>query len=244
MILLPNEFWEIKNTPQKGRGIFAKKSISAGMIVGDYLGKIIHTATDDTNEKNGLYLMYYHDQASIYPTNLDIPGTHLLNHSCAPNCWLFNYKGHTLTFTLRKIFPQEELTISYLLSPDEFCNPCPHQCRCEERHCSGTMHLSKDRFAKWSRFSRLQSKLTKKERISYGKELPKLASYPDTIVDQPIYSLFGMAQKPSLKLDSKKIPPNFKIRKLIRDTGRTLLFPNVKTKILGIVDDVVYSEQI
>jgi hypothetical protein len=241
MILLDQKFWEIKVTPKKGRGVFATKAIPAGRVIGDYLGKVIRTATEATSDKDGLYLMYYHNQAAIYPTDVNAKGIHLLNHSCAPNCWVYTYKGHTLFFSLRHIFAGEELTISYLLSPDDFCNPCPHQCRCEESHCSGTMHLSKGRFAKWNRFVSLQSKQTKKGRISYGKELPKLTSYPDTIADQPIYSLFGATQKPSLKLAAKKLPPNFKIRKLIRDTGRTLLFPNLKTNILGVVDDVIYS---
>src|SRR5882672_6267951 len=176
MILLSQDAWEIKMTQKKGRGIFIKNPIAAGTVVGDYIGRVIRTAEEDTHEKeNGLYLTYYHVYASLYPLDVKAPGIHLVNHSCAPNCWMYIYKGHTLFFALRHIFAGEELTVSYLLSPEDLCNPCTHRCHCKSIICYTTMHLSKDSYTKWHAFETKQAKQTKRARIRYGKVLPKLA---------------------------------------------------------------------
>lgn len=185
MFLLSDKYWEIKNTKSKGRGVFAKKDIPKASIIGDYIGKIIHPQDAIIDEEN-LYLMYYHDYAVISP-DLKKPGVHLLNHSCKPNAFLYTYKGHTLAFALEKISKGEEITIPYLLSPkDSFCNPCLHICKCGHLDCSGTMHLSKEIYKKWKIISEKWAKKTKRERISFGKELPRLSSYPNKIPEDYI----------------------------------------------------------
>jgi SET domain-containing protein len=180
MILLANTDWEIKTTPNKGRGLFAKKNIPKGLIIGDFIGKIMHPRDAVIDEEN-FYLMYYHDYAVISP-DLQKPGVHFLNHSCIPNSWLFVYKGHTLVFARAKILKGEEITISYLLSPkDKFCEPCLHICKCGNLQCSHTMHLSKDKYDKWQEITKRWSRKTKRARIRYGKELPALSLYPKKI---------------------------------------------------------------
>ena len=190
MFLLKDDCWQIKKTKGKGYGVFAKKEIKTGTVIGDYLGKVINIAEYDlNNDKKGLYLMYFTDQASIYP-NLQKPGIHLLNHSCRPNCWIYTYRGHTLFFALIKIEPDEELTISYLLSPkDETCKPCTHTCKCGSKFCTGTMHLSKDKYERWQKFQNEEKKKTKTAKVVFGKNLPKLASYPKKIPNNPIYAM-------------------------------------------------------
>lgn len=185
MILLPDNYWEIKETKNKGRGLFAKKDISKGNVIGDYIGKILRPQDALVDEEN-IYLMYYHDHAVISP-DFKKPGVHLLNHSCLPNCFIYIYKGHTLAFTLRKILKGEELTIPYLLSPkDEFCKPCVHICKCENLECTGTMHLSKDKYDKWRKINDKQAKETKREKVIYGKDLPPLSTYPKKIPEDYI----------------------------------------------------------
>lgn len=182
MFLLKDDFWEVKKTREKGYGVFTKKEIKAGTVIGDYLGKVINITEYDLDlDKKGLYLMYYTDQASIYP-DLTKPGPHLINHSCTPNCWIYIFHGHTLFFALRKIKPGEELTISYLLSPkDKTCNPCNHNCKCESKFCTGTMHLSKDKYKRWQKFQDEEKKKTRITKFVFGKNLEKLKSYPKTI---------------------------------------------------------------
>ena len=189
MFLLDDTYWEIKKTKEKGYGVFAKKEIESGTVISDYLGKIINIAEYDLeNDKKGLYLMYYTDQASIYP-DLTKPGPHLINHSCTPNCWIYIYCGHTLFFALRKIKPGEELTISYLLSPkDKTCDPCNHNCKCGSKFCIGTMHLTKDKYKSWQKFQDEEKKKTKISKFVFGKNLKKLDSYPRIIENNPIYT--------------------------------------------------------
>jgi hypothetical protein len=185
MILLSSKYWEIKNTRNKGRGLFAKMDIPKGLIIGDYIGKVIHPKDAIVDEEN-FYLMYYHNTAAIAP-DLEKPGVHLLNHACIPNSFLYTYKGHTLAFTLRKIAKGEELTIPYLLSPkDDFCKPCLHICKCGNLKCTKTMHLSKEQYVKWRALNGKWANKTKRERIRYGKQLPMLSSYPKTITPEYI----------------------------------------------------------
>lgn len=189
MFFIEDNSWQIRKTKEKGVGVFAKKAIGAGTIIGDYLGKVIKTAQYDLEkDKKGLYLMYYTDRASIYP-NLKNPGIHLLNHSCTPNCWIYIYCGHTLFFALRNIKPGEELTISYLLSPKADCNPCTHTCKCASQFCTGTMHLPKSKYALWQKFQNAQKKKSKTPKVIFNKNLPKLPSYPKINPNNPIYSL-------------------------------------------------------
>jgi len=188
MFLLKDNYWEIKKTKKKGFGVFTKKKISKGTIIGDYTGLVLRPQDAFVDESN-FYLMYYHDNAVIAP-DLKKSGIHLLNHSCAPNRWIYTYRGHTLFFTLRKIMIGEELTISYLLSPeDELCNPCVHICKCESEFCTGTMHLSKDKYKLWQKFQKEEGKKTKKMKVVYGKNLPMLTSYPAKIANNPIYAM-------------------------------------------------------
>ncbi len=243
MILLADDSWEIKTTKHKGRGIFATKDIPAGTVIGDYLGKVIKTAEEDTYETDeGLYLMYYHDYASLHPTDVNEPGIHLINHACLPNCWMYTYKGHTLFFALRHIFKGEELTISYLLSPDAACDPCKHTCKCESILCYQSMHLSQELFDQWDTLNEAQAKTTKRERVRYGHELPKLTTYPDTIPDHPFYSLVGAIEQPPLTRADKKLPTLHELRRIIRKTGRTIAFPRLKTRVLGVQNGVIISE--
>lgn len=189
MFLIPQDFWQVKKTAHKGLGVFAAKKLKRGTVIGDYLGKVIKTSEYDfTLDKNGLFLMYYSDAASVYP-DLTIPGIHLINHSCSPNCWIYTYHGHTLFFALRNIKAGEELTISYLLSPKTgFCHPCPHVCRCQSKNCTGSMHLSSKKFAIWQAFQDKQTKITRRARVVFGQNLPPLSKYPKSIPIDPVYS--------------------------------------------------------
>lgn len=193
MFLLKKNFWQVKKTAKKGLGIFTKEEIKKGTVIGDYLGKVIKIKDHDFNsDRDGLYLMYLTDQASVYP-DLSKPGLHLINHSCSPNCFLYTFRGHTLFFALRNIKTNEELTISYLLSPrGESCKPtCSHVCKCESKLCLGTWHLSEDKYKKWQRFQNDTKRKTKPVKFTFGINLPKLASYPKSLnLPQQVLEIF------------------------------------------------------
>lgn len=188
MFLLSDDYWQVKNTKEKGRGVFAKKRVLAGTVIGDYLGKVIHIADYDPVIEKGMYLMYFSDRAFIYP-DLSVPGIHLLNHSCIPNCWMYIYQGHTLFFALRTIEAGGEFTISYLLSPkDNTCSPCMHICKCGSLICTGTMHLTPEKYARWQRFQIMERKKTKNSPFTIGQDLSRLPSYPEKIPANRIYA--------------------------------------------------------
>lgn len=245
MFLLSDDCWEIKKTSKKGRGIFAKKDILPGAIIGDYLGRVIQVAEEHIYEKmKMMYLMYYHNRATIYPDPKK-PGIHLINHSCTPNCWMHTYKGHVLYFSLRRIFAGEELTVDYLIDPlDKTCKPCTHICTCDGVICHQTMHLSKKKYDVWRKFSDEEAKRTKRQSVTYGKELPLLSSYPKNIPDNAIYNLFGSLMKPSYVSEGTMLPSTTELRNKIRQTGNTLQFSKINTLVYGIMDDLVISKTI
>ncbi len=181
MFLLKENYWEIKETKNKGRGIFAKKLIPAGTIIGDYIGKLVHLKDIDfEREKKNLYFMYYDDETGIYP-DLKKPGIHLLNHSCSPNCWVYKFKRHTIVFALKNIQKNEELSISYLLPPKISCNNCTHDCCCGNAICTGSMHLSDEKYKKWRIFQDKEEKKEKTEKVKNKKALTPLIKYPKFI---------------------------------------------------------------
>lgn len=245
-MLLSNGYWEVRNTRKMGRGIFAKKDIVAGVVIGDYIGKVVRETDIGNYDKKGddFYLMYYHDRASIYP-DVKSTGIHVLNHSCTPNVWMYTYKGHTLYFSLRKVFKGEQLTVSYLLSPqDKECNPCDHLCSCGSVICPGNMHLSEIQYNKWHSLDDKQGKKTKAERVRYNTTLSVLSTYPQNIPDDPFYTLFGSDSKKPLILDNKILPTRSQLRNLIRQSGRTLKFKNLNTLVLGVTDTIIVSKPI
>ena len=121
--------------------------------------------------------MCYFDEIGIYP-DLNKPGIHLLNHSCSPNCWIYKYKTHTLVFALKNIQKDEEVTISYLLPPKMSCNNCRHNCYCGSKNCTGSMHLSEEKYRKWRNFQDKEERKVKTEKVKYKKALDPLAKYP------------------------------------------------------------------
>lgn len=162
MFFISKDYYNIKNTKNKGRGVFAKKIIKQKTIIGEYTGsKVKIEEYDLEKDKDGLYLMFLDDKYAIYP-DLNKKDIYLINHSCEPNCWilstawpvraLVNSGGRVLFFALRDIKKGEELTISYLLPPkDKTCNPCPHVCYCGGKKCTGTMHQTREEFEKWQK---------------------------------------------------------------------------------------------
>lgn len=181
MFLIPDSYWEIKKTKDKGKGVFAKKSILEGTLIGDYVGKLINLKdVDFDKEKKKLYLMYYNDETGIYP-DLNIPGVYLINHSCSPNCWIIRLRNHTVVFALKNIKKGSELTISYLLPPKMNCNPCTHKCFCKSKNCTKTMHLTQSAYKKWQEFQAKEDKREKPKTKRTVNELKLLKKYPKSI---------------------------------------------------------------
>ena len=66
-------------------------------------------------------------------------GAEIINHSCDPNLYAWNFKKHILYMSKRVIQPGEELTIDYRF--DKKVERVP--CLCGAKSCRGTINLLK-----------------------------------------------------------------------------------------------------
>lgn len=245
MFLLPKTHWTVKETPDRGKGVFATQDIPAGMVIGDYIGKVIDAEEDDKYEAEyGFYLMYYTDDATLIP-DFQKEGVYLVNHSCTPNVGFYTYKGHTIYFTLRKIFKGEEITVSYQLPPeDEDCVPtCEHICYCGSFVCTKTWHLSEDQYNQWEQFDDTKTKETQTAQAEVGTMLPVLASYPQNIPDYQVYTLFGSETMSAVEYSEEQLPDVAEIRSRIRETGRYAAFSKIGITVYGVADNKLVTDK-
>jgi hypothetical protein len=63
-------------------------------------------------------------------------GTHCINHSCEPNCFMRISYGHILFLALRDIHPGEEITLDYV----QTYHSDSKRCRCGAKTCRGTIN--------------------------------------------------------------------------------------------------------
>lgn len=231
MFLLDESAWQIKETPDRGRGVFARTELQPGTVIGDYVGKLIHYTADD--ESYGLYSLQYSDQLLIIPVDHTKPGVHLINHACMPNCGLYPYRDRMLIVTLRKLFPGEELVYEYLLEPPED-EDHDYPCFCGMPLCRGTMHVSREVGKRFNDFvRRQQGPLYENPPGQMGEVVPLLDHYPERVDDDPVYDLIGCLDREPLPLPDTKLPAADVIRRTIRESGLRLLFPELGYLVVG-----------
>ena len=114
-----------------GRGVFARRAIRAGEILGEILGDILPTEPEDPH-----YCMELPSGRVLEPA----PPLRFVNHGCDPNCELFYWfdddgslqEDRLWLQTIRPIEPGEELLIDYSW-PADAAIPC----RCGTLDCRG-----------------------------------------------------------------------------------------------------------
>lgn len=252
MLLLPKSTYEIRTLKKTGRGVFARRDIEAGTLIGDYLGTIIKPDSNDEN-KTGLYDMRAGLKYDIWGDPKK-EGPHLINHSCASNCEAYPYQGHILYGALRKIFKGEEITINYGLGSanenDVVCKK--HACHCGMKICTGNMHEDEAQcdawFDLWEAFIKKNfGEWYRKVPGPYGSELQPLASYPVNLdlTNSEVYpNIFGSEKKPAVSFRDATLPPLDELRTRIRKTGRRLSFPRLHMRIYGIKNHMIIAERI
>lgn len=235
MILLNSSHWEIRHTPNKGRALYVLKAIPPGKLIGDYLGKVIHPEEEDENTQGGLYGMNWHDNITYLPQPSDNSHILLINHSCAPNCGIYPYRGHILYISLRKISPGEELTVSYMIEPDTNSKQ-QYPCLCGEDFCRGTMIVNPSHGkAFWSDFIGKIQQPYLKTLPKYGQYLTPLPKYPASISDNPIWDLFGNTRIGPYNVSDKFIENITSVRNLIRSTGLMIAYPKINLIVIGVL---------
>ncbi|MFA6995091.1 MAG: SET domain-containing protein [Patescibacteria group bacterium] len=248
MFLLPPVYYQVKKTKHKGRGVFARKEIPAGTIIGDYTGRLIKDEEIEAIEEKfgrACYSMDYNNNGlSIFPLDVKASGVHLINHSCSANCDTYFYYGHTLFFSLRRLLPGEEITIDYSFDPEdggkqEGINPC----FCGSPFCRGTMYTSDEKLRRYGAFCRQETKGQKFTLLTAGEFLSPLKKYPKRIKDNKIFNLFADLKIKSLSYDDKKLPSLTELRKRLRTTGRILNFISLGLKVVAVVDGKIVVEK-
>lgn len=245
MFLLTKDYYQIKKTKRKGSGVFARRHIPAGTIIGDYLGRVITDkeaqALENKNGQNCYSFEYIGDDVSIFPVDIKVPGVHLINHSCGANCSVFDYQGHNLYFALRHIFPGEELTSDYEFDPE--ADGKISYCFCESPFCRGTMYARLDKPGFNNKKNKIAANKKNKKSVpekypvcKVGEVLPFLKKYPKEIKDRNVYNIFSNLNVPPLITPGKKLPSLKVLREMMRLTGRRLKFPELDLMILAVID--------
>lgn len=117
-----------------GTGVFAARSLPAGMRILEYVGEVIDKAESLRRcEGNNEYIFgldHEHDLDGNVPWN----SARFINHSCAPNCEAILDSGHLWIVATRDIPAAEEITFNYGFDLENYRQ---YPCRCGARDCVG-----------------------------------------------------------------------------------------------------------
>ena len=128
---------DVRKSPIDGKGCFATRLFPKGRKIAEYTGELIGAREVArrvrTRRKHRIC-------ALDYKRHLDGArggnGTHYINHSCRPNCYMRVTRGHLLFMALRDIHPGEEITCDYVSTH----HPDTYRCRCKAEGCRGTLN--------------------------------------------------------------------------------------------------------
>ncbi len=127
----------IARSPIDGKGCFATRLFPKGRKIAEYAGELI---TSREAERRAQTRLKHRICAIDYDRSLDGSrggnGTHYINHSCRPNCYMRVTRGHILFMALRDINPGEEITCDYVSTH----HPDTYRCHCKSEGCRGTIN--------------------------------------------------------------------------------------------------------
>jgi hypothetical protein len=122
---------ELKETPDRGRGVFASRYFVEGEVTCEWIGT--YTLGDVPEDD---YCLADRDNGGYYTANRDVPGAQLANHSCDPNCVMMPSKSGQVLVASRTIREGEEITWYY-----GWMRLQPTECRCGSRYCVGQIDI-------------------------------------------------------------------------------------------------------
>ena len=126
-----NRFVVVRETKNKGRGLFADENIKKNEFVIEYTGI---TTRHKSVSKVCTYMMKLDKDRVIDAIHDDNPARYA-NHSCEPNAytqvWTVEGKSHVGIFALRNIKKGEEITFNYGRTNGNT------KCSCEKKKCRG-----------------------------------------------------------------------------------------------------------
>ena len=134
VVICETELIQFRHSRIHGTGGYARKAISAGTRVIEYVGERITKAESLVQcEADNVYIFTLDEEFDING-NVDWNPARFLNHGCAPNCETELDEGRVWVLALRDIQTGEELTFNYGYGLEEYAdNPC----RCGAPACVG-----------------------------------------------------------------------------------------------------------
>ena len=146
-VTTPCAFYEVRQSPIEGRGVFATQTIPRGTSIGEYTGEYLtedevnRRYDDNTAGRASTFLFQVTDDLYI---DAEREGGEMryMNHSCDPNCETEVVGTRVVIRTITTIPAGQELTYDYALELEE--DPLPwwerqYACRCGSARCRGTM---------------------------------------------------------------------------------------------------------
>ncbi|MBV9210480.1 MAG: SET domain-containing protein-lysine N-methyltransferase [Acidobacteria bacterium] len=126
----------IQKSQINGKGCFATIHFPARRKIAEYTGERITDAEANRRARRRKLRICAIDEEWSLDGSRGGNGTHYINHSCQPNAYMTNNRGHILFFALRDIEPGEEITVDYITTLHDDSK----RCTCGARNCRGTIN--------------------------------------------------------------------------------------------------------
>jgi SET domain-containing protein len=119
-----------------GKGCFAAVRFARWKKIAEYTGEKITNAEAERRGSRRVLRISGLDSRWSIDGSRGGNGTHYINHSCRPNCFMRTVRGHLLVLALRDIRRGEEITLDYVstLHSDR------KRCTCKAPGCRGTIN--------------------------------------------------------------------------------------------------------
>jgi len=126
----------VKKSKIHGRGCFATTRFRGRKKIAEYTGeKITNAEAERRGHRRVLRISGLDGRWSIDGSHGG-NGTHYINHSCRPNCYMQTVRGHLIVMALRDIRPGEEITLDYVAT----LHSDRKRCSCKSPGCRGTIN--------------------------------------------------------------------------------------------------------
>lgn len=129
----------VSKSPINGKGCFATVYFPHGKKIAEYAGEKISNAEAKRRAHRRMLRICAINSKWSLDGSRGGNGTHYMNHSCAPNCFMKILYGHIQFYALRDIHPGEEITLDY----EATLHSDKKKCRCGAATCRGTINKRK-----------------------------------------------------------------------------------------------------
>ena len=126
----------VKKSHINGKGCFATAHFPRRRKIAEYTGERITDAEANRRANRRVLRICAIDYDWSLDGSRGGNGTHYMNHSCEPNCFMKILHGHIQFYALRDILPGEEITIDY----ETTLHSDKKRCHCGAKTCRGRIN--------------------------------------------------------------------------------------------------------